>query len=86
VNLEDAVSLYWSERDKATVIAFIGGETPSSWKKKPDQILGSKITPCGLVKRRTREKKGGLCRDARCRAGTEITTGDLLGDAPRLLR
>ena len=26
VNLENAVSVYWSDRDKATVIAFIGGE------------------------------------------------------------
>ena len=26
VNLENAVSIYWSERDKGTVIAFIGGE------------------------------------------------------------
>ena len=26
INLENAVSVYWSERDKGTVIAFIGGE------------------------------------------------------------
>jgi hypothetical protein len=42
VNLEDAVSLYWSERDKATVIAFIGGETPSSWKRNPIKYWAAK--------------------------------------------
>ena len=26
VNLENAVSVYWSERDKGTIIAFVGGE------------------------------------------------------------
>ena len=26
INLENAVSVYWSERDNGTVIAFIGGE------------------------------------------------------------
>jgi hypothetical protein len=43
VNLENAVSVYWSERDKATVIAFIGGEKDAVLVEgKPDQILGSK--------------------------------------------
>jgi hypothetical protein len=42
VNLENAVSLYWSERDKATVIAFIGGETPSSWKRNPIKYWAAK--------------------------------------------
>ena len=43
VNLENAVSVYWSERDKATVIAFIGGEKDAVLvEEKPDQVLGSK--------------------------------------------
>jgi hypothetical protein len=43
VNLENAVSVYWSERDKATVIAFIGGEKDAVLiEEKPDQIFGGK--------------------------------------------
>ena len=43
VNLENAVSVYWSERDKATVIAFIGGEKDAVLvEEQPDQILGDK--------------------------------------------
>jgi hypothetical protein len=42
VNL-DAVSVNWSERDKATVIAFIGGEKDAVLvEENPDQILGGK--------------------------------------------
>jgi len=35
VNLENAVSVYWSERDKATVIAFIGGEKDAIHVEEP---------------------------------------------------
>jgi hypothetical protein len=40
VNLENAVSVYWSERDKGTVIAFIGGEKDAVLvEERPEQIL-----------------------------------------------
>jgi hypothetical protein len=46
VNLENAVSVYWSERDKATVIAFVGGEKDAVLvEEKPEQIVGSKGDP-----------------------------------------
>jgi hypothetical protein len=40
VNLENAVSVYWSERDKGTIIAFVGGEKDAvTVQEKPEQIL-----------------------------------------------
>ena len=40
VNLENAVSVYWSERDKGTTIAFVGGEKDAvTVQEKPEQIL-----------------------------------------------
>ena len=39
VNLENAVSVYWSQRDKGTIIAFVGGEKDQSQSKKPEQII-----------------------------------------------
>ena len=40
INLENAVSVYWSERDKGTVIAFIGGEKDAVLvEERPEQIL-----------------------------------------------
>jgi hypothetical protein len=43
VNLENAVSVSWSERDRATVIAFIGGEKDAVLvEENPDQIMGGK--------------------------------------------
>jgi hypothetical protein len=43
VNLETAVSVSWSERDRATVIAFIGGEKDAVLvEENPDQIMGGK--------------------------------------------
>jgi hypothetical protein len=38
VNLENAVSVYWSERDKGTIIAFVGGE-------KDAVIVSNRIQP-----------------------------------------
>jgi hypothetical protein len=41
--LKKAVSVSWSERDKATVIAFIGGEKDAVLvEENPDQIMGGK--------------------------------------------
>ena len=34
VNLENAVSVYWSERDKGTIVAFVGGEKMQSQSKR----------------------------------------------------
>jgi hypothetical protein len=40
VNLDNAVSVYWSERDKGTVIAFIGGEKDAvTVEERPEDIL-----------------------------------------------
>jgi hypothetical protein len=40
VNLENAVSVYWSERDKGTIIAFVGGEKDAvTVQEKPEQII-----------------------------------------------
>ena len=40
MNLENAVSVYWSERDKGTIIAFVGGEKDAvTVQEKPEQIL-----------------------------------------------
>ena len=40
VHLENAVSVYWSERDKGTIIAFVGGEKDAvTVQEKPEQIL-----------------------------------------------
>jgi hypothetical protein len=40
VNLENAVSVYWSERDKGTIIGFVGGEKDAVIvQEKPEQIL-----------------------------------------------
>ena len=40
VNLENAVSVYWSERDKGTIIAFVGGEKDAVIvQEKAEQIL-----------------------------------------------
>jgi hypothetical protein len=40
VNLDNAVSVYWSDRDKGTVIAFIGGEKDAvTVEEKPEYIL-----------------------------------------------
>jgi hypothetical protein len=40
VNLDNAVSVYWSERDKGSVIAFIGGEKDAvTVEEKPEYIL-----------------------------------------------
>jgi hypothetical protein len=40
VNLENAVSISWSERDKGTIIAFIGGEKDAvTVEEKPEKIL-----------------------------------------------
>ena len=40
VNLDNAVSVYWSDRDKGTVIAFIGGEKDAvTIEEKPEDIL-----------------------------------------------
>jgi hypothetical protein len=60
VSLENAVSVYWSERDKATVIAFIGGEKDAVLvEEKPEQILGGQSTPfvvSSLIKRRPAQR------------------------------
>jgi hypothetical protein len=46
VNLDNAVSVYWSERDKGTVIAFVGGEKDAvTVEEKPEQILSGRRTP-----------------------------------------
>ncbi len=46
VNLDNAVSVYWSERDKGTVIAFVGGEKDAvTVGEKPEQILSGRRTP-----------------------------------------
>jgi len=38
-----AVSVYWSERDKGTVIAFIGGEKDAVLvEERPEQILNGR--------------------------------------------
>jgi hypothetical protein len=43
INLENAVSVYWSERDKGTVIAFIGGEKDAVLvEERPEQILNGR--------------------------------------------
>jgi hypothetical protein len=43
VNLENAVSVYWSERDKGTVIAFIGGEKDAVLvEERPEQIFSGR--------------------------------------------
>jgi hypothetical protein len=40
VNLDNAVSVYWSDRDKGTVIAFVGGEKDAvTVEEKPEYIL-----------------------------------------------
>jgi hypothetical protein len=40
VNLDNAVSVYWSDRDKGTVIAFIGGEKDAvTVEERPEYIL-----------------------------------------------
>jgi hypothetical protein len=40
VNLENAVSISWSERDKGTIIAFIGGEKDAvTVEEEPEKIL-----------------------------------------------
>jgi hypothetical protein len=40
VNLENAVSVYWSERDKGTIIAFVGGKKDAvTVQEKAEQIL-----------------------------------------------
>jgi hypothetical protein len=40
VNMDNAVSVYWSDRDKGTVIAFIGGEKDAvTVEEKPEYIL-----------------------------------------------
>jgi hypothetical protein len=40
INLDNAVSVYWSDRDKGTVIAFIGGEKDAvTVEEKPEYIL-----------------------------------------------
>ena len=40
VNLANAVSVYWSDRDKGTVIAFIGGEKDAvTVEERPEVIL-----------------------------------------------
>ena len=40
VNLDNAVSVYWSDRDKGTVIAFIGGEKDAvTVEERPEDIL-----------------------------------------------
>jgi hypothetical protein len=40
VNLENAVSVYWSQRDKGTIIAFVGGEKDAvTVQEKPEQII-----------------------------------------------
>ena len=46
VNLENAVSVYWSERDKATVIAFIGGEKHAVFVEEKRFWLGAKPWKC----------------------------------------
>jgi hypothetical protein len=46
VNLENAVSVYWSERDKGTIIAFVGGEKDAlTVQEKPEQILERSLPP-----------------------------------------
>jgi hypothetical protein len=43
VNLDNAVSVSWSERDKGTVIAFIGGEKDAVMvQEKPEEILSGR--------------------------------------------
>ena len=39
VNLENAVSVYWSERDKGTIIAFVREKDAVTVQEKPEQIL-----------------------------------------------
>ena len=39
VNLENAVSVYWSERDKGTIIAFGGEKDAVTVQEKPEQII-----------------------------------------------
>ena len=40
VNLENAVSVYLSERDKGTIISFVGGEKDAvTVQENPEQIL-----------------------------------------------
>jgi hypothetical protein len=34
VNLENAVSVYWSQRDKGTIIAFVGGDKDAVTQSK----------------------------------------------------
>ena len=34
VNLKNAVSVYWSERDKGTIIAFVGGDKDAVTQSK----------------------------------------------------
>jgi hypothetical protein len=49
VNLENAVSVYWSERDKGTIIAFVGGEKDAvTVQEKPEQISRTveRFAPC----------------------------------------
>ena len=45
VNLENAASVYWSERDKGTIIAFVGGEQDAvTVQEKPEQIIKDRRT------------------------------------------
>jgi hypothetical protein len=45
VNLDNAVNVYWSERDKGTIIAFVGGEKDAvTVQEKPEQIIKDRWT------------------------------------------
>ena len=47
VNLENAVSVYWSERDKGTIIAFVGGEKDAFTvqKRRASLLISVSVRP-----------------------------------------